>query len=33
MVTLRITSMFWNRLYCWKTIAIRPRAERTLAGL
>ena len=31
MVTLRITSMFWNRLYCWKTIAMRSRAARSSA--
>jgi hypothetical protein len=32
-VTLRSTVMFWNRLYCWNTIAIWSRAARIEAAL
>ena len=32
-VTLASTLMFWNRLYCWKTIAMRERRCRTAALL
>ena len=33
MVTLASTSMFWNRLNCWKTIAMRERSCRSAALL
>jgi len=31
MVTFRSTFMFWNRLYCWNTMAMRSRIERSWA--